>query len=222
MSLYETSNDFDDSLLDNFRDLIIDYNKTMSKDTPIPVEYPIDFSDLQKLAFEKFKKGENLLILGAGGVGKSKLVKEFYKYTTRNNKNKTMYITSTTGISAYNIGGITINSFMHMGTGAGSVQSILNRLRYKINIKNRIKNTDILVIDEISMMSCSIFEKINSIFQILRKSSKPFGGIQLILTGDFLQLETVFDKVDENTDTRLIVESELFTKLFANKTILPF
>jgi ATP-dependent DNA helicase PIF1 len=67
-------------------------------------------------------------------------------------------------------------------------------------------------------MSASIFEKINIIFQTLRKSKLPFGGIQLILTGDFLQLETIFS--NPNGDNRFIIESELFKKMFAKSTVV--
>ncbi len=219
MSLYNDKNDenFADDMLDKIRDLLIDHNKTTG--TNIPTEYNLDLSDTQKRAFDIFKKGESLLILGSAGTGKSRLVKEFHKYIKREHKNKTMYITSTTGISAYNIGGITINSFMGMGTGDDPIQVILKRLRYKVGIKERIRKTDILVIDEISMMSASIFEKIHIIFQTLKKSKKFFGGVQVVLTGDFLQLETIFN--DKNNDeNRLIVESELFNKMFGKSTVV--
>ena len=218
MSFYNNNNEFDEEkLLEKFKELLVEYNNNTGSN--IPTEYNIDLSLTQKRAFERFKLGDNLLILGSAGVGKSKLVKEFYKYINRGDK-KTMYLTSTTGISAYNLGGITINSFMGIGTGKESVDVLLRRLRYKIGIKNRIKMTDILVIDEISMMSANVFEKLNEICQVLRKSKKPFGGIQIILTGDFLQLETVFNEIDEiDTDNRLIIESELFKKMFKKNTI---
>jgi ATP-dependent DNA helicase PIF1 len=214
MSLYKNKDIDEERLLDNFRELLIEYNNNTGSN--IPTEYNIELSLTQKRAFERFKLGDNLLILGSAGVGKSKLVKEFYKYIKRENK-KTMYLTSTTGISAYNLGGITINSFMGIGTGKDKVDVLLRKLRYKISIKNRIRMTDILVIDEISMMSASVFEKIDEICKIIRKSRKPFGGIQIILTGDFLQLETVFNDMEE--DMRLIIESDLFKKMFEKATI---
>jgi len=204
-----------DDLISKVRDLLIEHNdRTGSK---IETEYSPDLSESQKKAFEKFKKGDNILMLGAAGCGKSKAVKEMYKYIKKNNS-KEMYITSTTGISAYNVGGITINSFMGIGTGESSIEVLLRRLRYKMNIKDRIKRTDILVIDEISMMSADIFEKINTICQTLRKCRKPFGGIQLVITGDFLQLETIFK--NESSDRRLIIESELFRKIYDKNTVI--
>jgi len=221
MSLYnrtknENDADFADSMLDKIRDLLVDHNRETGMN--IPTEYDLELSDTQRNAFSKFRSGESMLILGSAGTGKTRLVKEFYKYVKRNDETKTMYITSTTGISAYNIGGITINSFMGIGTGDASIEVLLKRLRYKISIKDRIRRTDILVIDEISMMSASIFEKIDVIFQTLRKSKLPFGGIQLILTGDFLQLETIFS--NPNDDNRFIIESQLFKKMFAKSTVV--
>lgn len=221
MSLYnrtknENDADFADSMLDKIRDLLVDHNRETGMS--IPTEYDLELSDTQRNAFSKFRSGESMLILGSAGTGKTRLVKEFYKYVKRNDETKTMYITSTTGISAYNIGGITINSFMGIGTGDASIEVLLKRLRYKISIKDRIRRTDILVIDEISMMSASIFEKIDVIFQTLRKSKLPFGGIQLILTGDFLQLETIFS--NPNDDNRFIIESQLFKKMFAKSTVV--
>jgi GTPase SAR1 family protein len=225
MYLYNNEDSIRDDMMDKIRDLLIDHNKKTGSN--IPIDYSIDLSKSQKRAFIKFKMGDSVLILGSAGVGKSALVKEFMKYNI-NNDNKTMYITSTTGISSYNIGGITINSFMGIGTGEAPVEVLLKRLRYKQSIRNRIIATEILMIDEISMMSAAIFEKIDVIFQKLKRSSKPFGGIQLILTGDFLQLETVFNKKinvhyqkEENQDTRLIIESELFNKMFKkNRNII--
>lgn len=220
MYLYNKEESVRDDMMNKIKDLLIEHNKQTGSN--IPTEYNLDLSPSQKRAFIKFKMGDSLLILGSAGVGKSRLVKEFSKYNQEND-NKTMYITSTTGISAYNIGGITINSFMGIGTAEAPVEVLLKRLRYKNSIRDRIIQTDILVIDEISMMSASTFEKINVIFQTLRRSKRPFGGIQLILTGDFLQLETVFNKnkssiqYDRELDTRLIIESSDFTKQFNKK-----
>lgn len=220
MSIYQESKEIaEQQLLDKFKDLIIEHNELTGSN--IPTEYDLELSKTQKAAFERFKTEESLLILGSAGCGKSYIIKEFHRWVTTSQQ-KTIYVTSTTGISAFNIGGITINSFMGIGTGESSVETLIKRLKYKVGIKNRIKMTDILVIDEISMMSAAVFEKINHICQILRKSSKPFGGIQIVLTGDFLQLETVFNRniLGKDQDTRFIIESELFKKMFKKSTIV--
>lgn len=221
MSLYKRTTEeqdasFADNMLDKIRDLLVEHNERTGSN--IPTEYNLELSETQKLAFDKFKAGNNLLILGSAGTGKSRLIKEFDKWIRQEYPTKTMYITSTTGISAYNIGGITINSFMGIGTANAPVEVLLKRLRYKIGLKDRIRKTDVLVIDEVSMMSASLFEKIDVIFQTLKRNRRPFGGIQLVLTGDFLQLETVFTTQD--TDKRLIIESEIFKKMFGTNTVI--
>jgi ATP-dependent DNA helicase PIF1 len=81
-------------------------------------------------------------------------------------------------------------------------------------VRERLKNTDILVIDEVSMLSAELFEKINKILQAIRRNTSVFGGIQLILSGDFYQLMPIFNRPMVEQDKRLIFESELFNKCF--------
>jgi ATP-dependent DNA helicase PIF1 len=182
-------------------------------------EYNIgsDLSNKQKIAFELFKNGDNILVLGEAGTGKSKLIKTMENYIKTEYPNKNIYITSTTGISAFSVGGVTIHSFLGIGTAEQSVEYLINKILKKKEIKERIINTDILIIDEISMLSASIFEKINIICQHFRKSKKVFGGIQVVFTGDMLQLLCIFNNNIEiygEQDTRLIVESNMFNSIF--------
>lgn len=153
----------------------------------------------------------------------SHLIKTMEEYVKVNYKNKKMYLSSTTGISAYNIGGMTINSFMGIGTGDMPVDALINRIKRRKMYKDRIINTDILVIDEVSMLSGELFEKLNLICQNIRKNRIFFGGIQIIFTGDFLQLLPVFNKnkdLYKTVDDRLIIESPLFNQTFNDKNIL--
>lgn len=179
-----------------------------------------NLSDTQKKAFEKFKKSESLLVIGSAGCGKSKLVKTMQEYNLEND-NKNMYITATTGIASYNIEGCTINSFMGIGTGDRDISFLVKRVSRNKDIVERLRETDILVIDEISMLSASLFEKINLICQHFRKNKTFMGGIQVILTGDPMQLIPVFNQNNEMftepEDTRLIIESKQFNDKFNKK-----
>lgn len=179
-----------------------------------------NLSDIQKKAFEKFKKGDSLLVLGSAGCGKSLLVKTMQEYNLEN-ENKNMYITATTGIAAYNIQGCTIHSFMGIGTGDREITFLVKRVFRNKEIVERLRQTDILVIDEISMLSASLFEKINLICQHFRKNKQFMGGIQVIFTGDPLQLLPVFNQnpemFTEPEDTRLIIESKQFNDKFNKK-----
>jgi len=153
----------------------------------------------------------------------SHLIKTMDEYIKCNFKDKKIYLCSTTGISAYNIGGMTIHSFMGIGTGESSLETLIKRIKKKKMYRERIINTDILVIDEVSMLSGELLEKLHFICQNIRKNNLFFGGIQMILTGDFLQLLPVFNKNKElynNVDERLIIESALFNQTFSKKNII--
>ncbi|NDD83753.1 hypothetical protein EBZ38_05635 [bacterium] len=200
---------YDESKIEAFMDLLKEYN-------PEYVE-PLVLSNSQQRAFGKFKDGSNLLILGKAGTGKSKLIGEFQKYIDKETT-KILHVTSTTGISAHNIGGVTINSFMGIGTGEQSADVLYKRVRSKRDIAKRLREMDILVIDEISMMSAGMFEKIDEVLKKIRSNHKAlFGGMQVVLTGDFLQLRPVFKNAK---DTRLLVQSPLFLHHFAKDTIV--
>jgi ATP-dependent DNA helicase PIF1 len=203
--------DMNSDLLNNFKDLLLESN------IPIPTN---ELSESQKDAFELFKKRKNFMILGSGGCGKSYLIREMKNYI-KNESGLNIEITATTGIASYNLNGITIYSFMGFGTGNGSIDVLLKKIKKNIYSYNRIKNIDILIIDEISMMSACIFEKMNIICQKIRRCNKFFGGIQIILSGDFLQLPPVFNQNknkmnDEMDDERLLFESDLFLQTFNN------
>ena len=126
-----------------------------------------ELSEEQLEALKLFYHNRNLFIMGAGGVGKSFLIKEMKKINK--DTGKTLVLTATTGISAYNIGGITIHSFMGIGTGESNIKDLVIKISRKQSVLKRLKLVDILVIDEISMLSAELFEKINTLFQTVRK-----------------------------------------------------
>lgn len=198
--------------------LIPDSIQDLLNDLNLDIKFEDNLSESQKKAFDLFKKQSNLIILSSAGCGKSYLIKIFEEYIKTNKKDK-IYLCSTTGISAYNIGGITIHSFMGIGTGEMDVEALIRKVSRKKKYRDRIIMTDVLVIDEVSMLSGELFEKLNRICQAIRKSSQFFGGIQIILTGDPSQLIPVFNRNIEFTkgekqDTRLIIESPEFIKEF--------
>ncbi len=151
------------------------------------------FTRKQEYAFKKMLEGKNLFITGQAGVGKSFLLNSFIQHYRENleEEKKMIYVTSLTGISALIVGGQTIHRYCGIGTGEKSIDELIKNIMRNPKAKQRYFNTRVLIIDEISMMSPDLFDKIDLIFRKIRKIDKPFGGIQIILSGDLLQLPPV-------------------------------
>ncbi|CAM9518427.1 unnamed protein product [Ectocarpus sp. 13 AM-2016] len=100
-------------------------------------------------------------------------------------------MTGTTGKAAVGIGGCTIHSFAGIGLGKDSVEQLVGRVKRSRNAQKRWAQCKVLVIDEISMMEADLFDKLNLVGQRVKGNGQPFGGIQLVLCGDFFQLPPV-------------------------------
>lgn len=127
----------------------------------------------------------NIFITGGGGVGKSYLLGQLVEIYPN------MALTSTTGVSAVNIGGQTIHSWAHMGICDKSIYTVYKGIKRDKKLLNILQNTKMLAIDEISMLDAKVFEYLNSLLQLVHENNKLFGGIQLIVIGDFFQLPPV-------------------------------
>lgn len=142
----------------------------------------INLSPEQKNIFELIEKSNNnFFITGKAGTGKSFLLKYFKEHTSKN-----VLYTAPTGIAAINIGGITI----HSAFGFDNLKDGINF--FKLNsLTSVLKNSDVLVIDEISMVRVDVLEQIDKILKYANYNQKPFGGKQVILFGDIFQLSPV-------------------------------
>ncbi len=150
-----------------------------------------ELNEEQCYALESFKNGHNLFITGQGGSGKSFLISEMIKYNQNNQcsehtHGKKMVITSSTGISASLINGITFHSFVGVGL---SEEADIKKVNKPAQI--RWNDTSILIIDEVSMLTAKFFDLANNVGKRVRNNNKPFGGIQVVLLGDFLQLPPI-------------------------------
>ena len=165
-------------------------------------------SPSQQEAYDLFTQGKNIFISGQAGTGKSYIIDIIYKYAQSNKKK--INVTALTGCAALllNMKATTIHSWGGIGIG-GEVSTLISNIRKYKKVDNWL--IDILVVDEVSMMSKSLFELLDTIGKKLRKNSKPFGGIQLVFCGDFYQLPPI--------DDSFCFESELWKVTF-DKTIL--
>ncbi len=157
----------------------------------------------QKYVLGLINKGYNIFINAPAGTGKSALIKYF---CLQNQNKRQIGLTSTTGISALNIGGSTVHSFLGIGLGKEDADDLYDKI-----IKNRDKRElwlklDVLIIDEISMLHPKLFDKLEKVARKIRETKTKFGGIQLLVTGDLFQLPCV------SPNSTLITNSSKFKK----------
>lgn len=140
------------------------------------------------------RAGRSCFLTGAGGTGKTTLLREFI-----GTSQKQVDITAPTGVAALNVGGVTIHRFCGMMLGPQPGQSneeYYTQLRQDNRRSvaagfQRVRRCEVLVIDEISMLPGRQLSFVDYLFRQLRRCDEPFGGCQVIATGDFLQLPPV-------------------------------
>ena len=143
----------------------------------------------QKEALQVLKDGGNAFVTGAAGSGKTFLLNKFIKWAKK--EGKAVAITASTGIASTHIGGITIHSWSGIQLKTTLTDSEISKMMKKDYLRQHIKNNDILIIDEISMLHANQFDLIDKVCKYFRQDVRPFGGLQVILSGDFFQLQPV-------------------------------
>jgi ATP-dependent DNA helicase PIF1 len=165
---------------------------------------------LQLEALELAIKGNSLFITGPGGVGKSYLIQTIVQELTKFGDR--VAVTALTGCAALLLGkdAKTIHSWAGIGLGKESASKLASSIRrYNYKVARRWLLTHTLIIDEVSMLTPELLEKLNELAQIMRKNTKPFGGIQVILVGDFFQLPPIY----RDSETCFAFESPVWKEL---------
>ncbi len=135
------------------------------------------------------KKGHNVFLTGAAGSGKTYVLGKFIDYLK--DKKINVGITASTGIAATHLSGMTIHSWSGIGIKDIMSDKDLNSILGKTYLKARFHKTNILIIDEISMLHAHRLDMIDRVCRAFKEKDVPFGGMQIIMCGDFFQLPPV-------------------------------
>ncbi|MFH1656706.1 MAG: PIF1 family DEAD/DEAH box helicase [Candidatus Nealsonbacteria bacterium] len=146
----------------------------------------------QGSALDVLKMGYSVFLTGPAGSGKTFLLNKYIKYLKKNKVG--VGITASTGIAATHINGRTIHSWAGIGINRELTEKDIARISRQKILRQRISNTKVLVIDEISMLHDYQLDMVDEICRKVKKNSLAFGGIQVILCGDFFQLPPVPEK----------------------------
>ena len=153
-------------------------------------------SDEQKHVLELVaEKKKSVFFTGSAGTGKSVLLRDIIKVLRDKYKREPdrVAVAASTGLAACNIGGVTLHSFAGIGLGKEDVPELVKKIKRNQKAKQRWLRTKVLIVDEISMVDGDLFDKLEAIARAIRNNGRPFGGIQLVITGDFFQLPPVPD-----------------------------
>lgn len=158
---------------------------------------PSSLNSDQQAAANYILNGGNAFLTGAAGVGKSFLLRYIIqglrqKYERSSSKqNVSVVVSATTGIAATHVNGVTIHSWSGVRLGIGGPQKLVPTVLKNSSAMDRWRRAKVLLIDEISMIDGTLFQALDEIGKTVRGNSRPFGGIQVVLSGDFFQLPPV-------------------------------
>ena len=144
----------------------------------------MELNKKQKIILDLVLNGRNIFITGCAGSGKSYLIKHISHL-------KNVALTAMTGCAAILIGGKTLHSALGIGLAKGEPMDLFKRIRRMEGMLSYLLSLKILIIDETSMLSDILFDKIAELFKLIHNSDKPFGKLQVILVGDMSQLKPI-------------------------------
>jgi ATP-dependent exoDNAse (exonuclease V) alpha subunit len=149
----------------------------------------------QDEALTILKTGANVFLTGEPGSGKTHTINAYVAWLREHGIEPA--ITASTGIAATHIGGQTIHSWSGIGIKKLLSSWDLDRISQNERVAKHVRGTDILIIDEISMLSDKTFSMVEAVCREIRANNLPFGGMQVILVGDFFQLPPIQRQQDE-------------------------
>ena len=163
---------------------------------------------MQNTALNILKSGKNVFLTGSAGTGKTYILNEYMLYLKSRKIIPT--VVAPTGIAASHLQGQTIHSFFALGIRNSVDELFIQSLIEKKYLASRFLKLKVLIIDEISMVSPEIFSSIDKILQSFKKNRNPFGGVQVVISGDFFQLPPISRT---QTDKRFAWQSPTWKEL---------
>ena len=159
----------------------------------------------QKQALEILKTGANVFLSGEPGSGKTYTVNQYVSYLR--SRKVEVAITASTGIAATHIGGMTIHSWSGIGIKRNLDKYELDRIASNERIAKRIRSSKVLIIDEVSMLGPRTLSMVDMVCREVKQSDQAFGGLQVLLVGDFFQLPPVVERGESEFQKTLIEEA---------------
>jgi ATP-dependent DNA helicase PIF1 len=209
---------------------------TNNPDSDILIRNQLDTLTNEQLSvINLLLQDENVFLTGGGGVGKSYLLSAIYtefpglKHRLSKKKNPELVsklpriqMCALTGCAALLLGhkAKTLHSWAGIGLGKESTAELYVKICRNRKAKRNWLCTDLLIIDEISMMTAELFDKLNELAKKIRSNKKSFGGIQLLLVGDFFQLPPVTKGSDAQGNMKFAFESEAWSSTITSSVEL--
>lgn len=152
----------------------------------------------QETALKLLKAGENVFLTGSAGAGKTYTLNQYIQYLKI--RKVPVAITASTGIAATHMNGMTIHTWAGIGIKDTLSDDDLKRMKERKYLKEHLENTQVLIIDEISMLHAKQLNLVNQVLKYFKESDEAFGGIQVVVAGDFFQLPPVSKNEERNRD----------------------
>lgn len=152
----------------------------------------------QSKALAILKSGRNVFLTGSAGAGKTYVLNQYIKYLKQHGV--PVAITASTGIAATHMNGQTIHSWAGIGIKDYVSERYLASLRDKKYFRDKMDKVKVLIIDEISMLHRTQLDAVDFVLKFFKQNDEPFGGIQVIFSGDFFQLPPIGEEWEESRD----------------------
>lgn len=147
----------------------------------------MSLNEQQKKVIQSILDGKSIFLSGAAGTGKTHTIHEIMEVLPE----RYTGLTATTGMAALLIGGRTVHSFLGIGLGEDPVDKLFYTILHNKMCYRKLLTLRHLIIDEVSMLSAELLDKISELLKRVKQTTQPFGGVQMIFAGDFYQLPPV-------------------------------